>query len=65
MANTCIQSEWLTELGQCLTCGGRGGWPGASANEVVLCSRCPGDGRDPARGSDWYMDLVLPAQLIH
>jgi hypothetical protein len=53
---------WLVTPGQCLTCGGRGGYPGTYY--TLLCTRCAGTGRDPARGSEWYMDLVLPRQLV-
>jgi hypothetical protein len=55
-------SEWLITLGQCLVCGGRGGWAGPGAG-TTLCPRCGGSGRDPDRASDWYMDVVLPVQV--
>lgn len=42
-------------------CGGRGGYPGPGY--TILCTHCEGTGRDLNRGSDWYMDLVLPIQL--
>jgi hypothetical protein len=48
--------------GQCLVCGGRGGYPGLG-RATTLCLRCEGTGRDPARASDWYMDAVLPVQV--
>jgi hypothetical protein len=51
---------WLTKLGQCLVCGGRGGYPGPGC--TILCGRCEGTGRDLVRSSDWYMDFVLPQQ---
>lgn len=54
-------SEWLVSLGQCLVCGGRGGYPGMGAR-VVLCQRCQGTGKDPDRGLGWYADVVLPVQ---
>lgn len=53
----------MTTLGQCLVCGGRGGYPGP-ADTTQLCPRCEGTGRDPDRGSDWYMDLCLPIQAV-
>lgn len=58
-----MTTEWLTTPGQCLICGGRGGWPGPE-DENTLCSRCHGNGRDPQRGSDWYMDVILPIQRL-
>ncbi len=48
-------------LGQCLVCGGRGGWwnPGPVRQ---MCKHCCGSGRDPDRASGWYSDIVLPVQ---
>lgn len=53
---------WLVTPGQCLVCGGRGGYPGPGP-ATILCPRCKGTGRDPDRGSNWYVDLVLPIQV--
>lgn len=49
------------QMGQCLVCGGRGGWPG-HLDTVILCRHCAGTGRDPDRGKDWYWDIVIPIQ---
>lgn len=53
---------WLVSPGQCLVCGGRGGWAGPGL-ATTLCPRCRGTGRDPDRAAAWYMDVVLPIQL--
>lgn len=50
-----------TVPGQCLVCGPRGGYPGAG-DSVILCTHCNGTGRDPDRGKNWYVDIVLPIQ---
>ncbi len=42
----------LYEPGQCLVCGGRGGWWTGTSRET--CSRCSGDGWDPARSEPWF-----------
>lgn len=55
-----LAENWLVAPGQCLVCGGRGGYPRLGG--IDLCSRCEGTGRDPQRGEDWYMDLILPLQ---
>jgi DnaJ-class molecular chaperone len=38
--------------GQCLVCGGRGGWWSDAFREA--CSRCDGTGWDPARAKPWF-----------
>ncbi len=55
-------TRWLTTVGQCLACGGRGGWPGI-AQETIPCSRCDATGRDPHRYDDWFMEHCAPIQL--
>lgn len=57
-----LEAPWLTTLGQCLVCGGRGGYP-TIGGSITLCPRCDGCGRDPQRASDWYVDLILPIQF--
>lgn len=54
--------KWLITPGQCLLCGGRGGYPGAGQT-TQLCTRCDGTGRDPARATNWYIDHILPEQI--
>ena len=49
---TARQTDDLYVPGQCLVCGGRGGWWAPSGRAV--CSRCDGDGWDPARDSPWF-----------
>ena len=58
-----VKTQWLVKPGQCLVCGGRGGYPSSHPEKTILCTRCGGTGRDPQRGSDWYMDIVLPLQI--
>ena len=45
------EDEWY-EPGQCLVCGGRGGW--WTGGERTTCGRCDGDGWDPARNRQWF-----------
>lgn len=45
-------SDDLYVKGQCLCCGGRGGWWSAEFRET--CGRCDGTGWDPARESVWF-----------
>lgn len=42
----------LYEPGQCLVCGGRGGWWSMEHRET--CSRCAGTGWDPDRAKPWF-----------
>jgi len=58
-----LLENWTTTPGQCLVCGGRGGYPSRHPEMTILCTRCGGTVRDPQRGSDWYIDTVLPIQL--
>ncbi len=54
-------SRWEPTVGQCLTCGGRGGW--WTGPEVrTTCPRCHGDGWDPARHTDWFQATIAPLQ---
>lgn len=57
-----LTDNWLVTPGQCLLCGGRGGYPGGDTG-TMTCTRCAGTGRDPARGEGWFMDVVLPVQI--
>ena len=52
---------WLCMPGQCLVCGGRGGYP--VGERTALCPRCTGSGRDPDRESEWFREYVLPIQI--
>jgi hypothetical protein len=54
-------SRWEPTPGQCLGCGGRGGWWSAPEFRET-CSRCAGTGWDPARNDQWFIDLVGPLQ---
>ncbi len=54
--------NWTITPGQCLLCGGRGGYPGGTTGTAV-CTRCEGTGRDPSRGENWFIDYVLPVQI--
>lgn len=54
--------NWLVTPGQCLLCGGRGGYP-CGPTGTMTCTRCKGDGRDPDRGTEWFMEHVLPVQI--
>lgn len=51
---------WEPTPGQCLLCGGRGGWWSVSFRET--CTRCGGDGWDPARDRPWFVELIAPLQ---
>lgn len=57
-----LLENWPTRSGQCLVCGGRGEYPRWHLEVTIFCSRCGGTGRDSQRGSDWYIDIVLPVQ---
>lgn len=46
--------------GQCVLCGGRGGWWSSVHRET--CTRCDGDGWDPARDEPWFLELIAPLQ---
>lgn len=52
--------RWEPTPGQCLTCGGRGGWWSGEFREP--CPRCKGDGWDPARNESWFKLSVAPLQ---
>jgi hypothetical protein len=52
---TSSQTDALYVPGQCLVCGGRGGWWIDDFGRDV-CSRCDGDGWDPSRGQSWFPD---------
>lgn len=46
--------------GQCLCCGGRGGWWSGEFRET--CSRCAGTGWDPDRDEPWFVKSIAPMQ---
>ncbi|PSJ23893.1 hypothetical protein B7P34_36325 [Streptosporangium nondiastaticum] len=60
MTNNLIDG-WLVTPGQCLSCGGRGGWWSGEFRET--CTRCGGDGWDPMRDEPWFAEFVLPLQV--
>lgn len=52
--------EWEPQPGQCLLCGGRGGWWSSEHRET--CTRCDGTGWDPSRSEPWFQQLITPIQ---
>ena len=53
-------NTWEPTVGQCLLCGGRGGW--WTVDTRTVCTRCDGDGWDPARDTAWFKATVAPLQ---
>ncbi len=53
---------WEPTPGQCLTCGGRGGWWTDTAETRTVCPRCHGGGWDPARNEPWFRETIAPLQ---
>lgn len=51
---------WEPTPGQCLCCGGRGGWWSGDFRET--CASCHGCGWDPAADEQWFRELVVPLQ---
>lgn len=55
-----MTEQWEPTPGQCLTCGGRGGWWTDEAR--TTCPRRKGNGWDPDRDAAWYRTNVAPLQ---
>jgi DnaJ-class molecular chaperone len=56
-------NNWQPTVGQCLCCGGRGGW-WIGVKDRATCPRCAGSGWDPAQNEPWFLIVVAQLQCI-